>query len=464
MTNGGLQAVRTLLLSPYWAFWEDSVGDIDLRADRLTTLGFLTQDLEAHGVQVAASHVAEPGAEVPEIARPDVVIVAVTMAAPPDTITAMLDHLDPAVPVIVWALLQPVHAGAGTEAIVRDGATVGTPLLTSALHRAARPYVIIAGSRTPDTVGRVAVAARGLALAGNLRQTRLGRIGHPIPGYVSVDAPDEALAHAFGLQIVHIDPGQLRAASTSVSEAALSSCERELPTQVRPTDTLDLGISLRLRQGLHDLTATHDLSGGAINCHGPQLRHHEEIGVTPCYALGMETTAGKPWTCTGDILTAVAMLIAKRLSGAALYHEIESLDPETGTCLLANSGEFDLAWSGQDGTARCGPNPWFQSDAKVGLSVRHDLAPGPATLIAVVRQLDHPSGFRIVAATGQILEGLPDGLPTAGGNFRFDAGSVKAWERWIEAGVSHHSALAKGDVSEGVRALAQALGTDYIDI
>jgi len=39
---------------------------------------------------------------------------------------------------------------------------------------------------------------------------------------------------------------------------------------------------------------------------------------------------GKPFTCTGDILTAVAMLTTKRLGAAALYHEIEAIDYESG--------------------------------------------------------------------------------------------------------------------------------------
>jgi L-fucose isomerase-like protein len=78
----------------------------------------------------------------------------------------------------------------------------------------------------------------------------------------------------------------------------------------------------------------------------PALRFAADPGIAPCYALGRETTRGIPWTCTGDITAAIAMLTLKQLGAAALYHEIEALDQRNGEALLANSGEHDL------GTAR----------------------------------------------------------------------------------------------------------------
>ena len=87
--------------------------------------------------------------------------------------------------------------------------------------------------------------------------------------------------------------------------------------------------SLRAAIALEAVVDAHGLDGGAFNCHVPQFRFGEPIGIAPCWALGRLTTGGRPFTCTGDIVTAVAMLTTKRLGGAAVYHEIEAIDYAT---------------------------------------------------------------------------------------------------------------------------------------
>jgi hypothetical protein len=61
--------------------------------------------------------------------------------------------------------------------------------------------------------------------------------------------------------------------------------------------------SLRAALALQAVVDRHTLDGGAFNCHVPQFRFGDEIGIAPCWALGRLTTAGRPFTCTGDILT-----------------------------------------------------------------------------------------------------------------------------------------------------------------
>ncbi len=128
----------------------------------------------------------------------------------------------------------------------------------------------------------------------------------------------------------------------------------------------------------------HDLDGGAFNCHVPQFRFGDEIGIAPCWGLGRLTTMGMPFTCTGDILTAVAMLVTKRLGGAALYHEIEAIDYATGEVVIANSGEHDLAWLDPGERPRLRRNGWFcGTDAHCGVCAVLEPPPGPATLVGI---------------------------------------------------------------------------------
>ena len=83
------------------------------------------------------------------------------------------------------------------------------------------------------------------------------------------------------------------------------------------------------------------------------------------------------------------MLVGKRLSGAALYREVEAIDFETGEVALANSGEHDLAWCAEGCRPRLQANPWFESDPRTGASVWFELPPGPATMVGFTPHDDH---------------------------------------------------------------------------
>ena len=208
----------------------------------------------------------------------------------------------------------------------------------------------------------------------------------------------------------------------------------------------------------------HGLDGGAFNCHVPQFRFGEPIGIAPCWALGRLTSAGRPFTCTGDIVTAVAMLTTKRLGGAAIYHEIEAIDYATGEVVIANSGEHDLAWLAPGARPRLRPNGWFCGrDAHCGMCAVLEPAPGPATLVGFTPHPAARGGFRYVVARGELTSRTFPETGTVNGAFRFHDGPVEAaWARWASAGVNHHSSATPGDLSAEVVTVARHLGIEAV--
>jgi L-arabinose isomerase len=222
--------------------------------------------------------------------------------------------------------------------------------------------------------------------------------------------------------------------------------------------------SLRAAVAVEGLVAAHRLDAGAFNCHVPQFRFGEPIGIAPCWALGRSTSAGVPWTCTGDILTAVAMLVTKRLGGAAVYHEIEAVDYTTGEVVIANSGEHDLAWLAPGERPRLRRNGWFcGKDAHCGVCAAFEPAPGPATLVGFTPHPDALGGFRLIAARGDLTARRFPETGTVNGAFRFRDGTVEeAWARWAAAGVNHHSSATPGDLSGDVAAVARHLGIEAV--
>lgn len=470
---------RLLVIHPWWDLWahtapagfrEERMALARRIADRLADVADPVAVVEAGSLDDAATTGAALAQRAAEEGPFDVVLVLQTMAAPVGHTLAVLDRL-PGVPVVLWAAHETglVDGAFDHASITTAGATVGAPMLGNMLVRTARPFDLVLGRvDDPVVVGRVREALAVAAAASRIRRARLGRIGRPIPGYLHVDAPDEDIARATGITLVAVDPDEVVDAWRAVDRARVEALDAEVRAawvfEDDPTADGSLERSLRAALALEDVVAAHELDGGAFNCHVPQFRFGEEIGIAPCWGLGRLTTQGMPFTCTGDILTAVAMLVTKRLGGAALYHEIEAIDYATGEVVIANSGEHDLAWLAPGASPRLRRNGWFcGTDPRCGVCAVLEPAPGPATLVGFTPHPDSRGGFRLVAARGELTSRTFPATGTANGAFRFRDGTVEeAWARWARSGVNHHSSATPGDLSDAVMALADQLGIEGV--
>lgn len=465
---------RIAVLHPYWTLWEHT-APAGFRGARLELARALARELAADFEVLAVDEVAsvEDGERVGAALAadpPDAVLVLQTMAVPPAYALAALARVPGALPVI-WALHETGLVGDAFDHgdITTQGATVGAPMLTNMLVREGRAFELVLGRRgDPVVEGRVRGALRAAAAASAIRRARLGRVGEPIPGYLHVDLDDDALRVATGISVVRIDPDEVVERYRAVDPDRV----RALETEVRAAWTFEgdveadesLERSLRAALALEDVVEAHAIDGGAFNCHVPQFRFGQEIGIAPCFGLGRLTSMGTPFTCTGDIVTAVAMLATRRLGGAALYHEIEAIDYASGEVVIANSGEHDLAWLAPGERPRLRRNGWFcDKDPHCGVCAVIEPPAGPATLVGFTPHPEARGGFRFVVARGELTARRFPVTGTANGAFRFGQGSVEeAWARWAMAGVNHHSSATPGDLSAEMITLARLLGVEAV--
>lgn len=462
------------VMLPYWRFWETSAGGPGFRDDRRRLLDLVVGALAESGIDAvwtglvdsqeagarAAGEIGGSGAEV--------LLVVQTMAVPPSYTMAALDPLAE-IPLVVWAAQRTrrLRSGFDQSDITTLGSTVGTPMLTNVLGRGGRPFELVVGSTADAPVlDRLARALRAGAVARSVSRSRVGRVGRPIEGYDCVDVDDGSLRAATGIELVPIAPSEIRDRYRGVSDVSAMENEIEAGLEDVTTPTEARTRSLRLAAAMEKLDCAHGLDAGAMNCHVEEIRFGHDPGVTPCFGLGRETTRGIPWTCSGDVLTAVAMLVAKQLGGAALYHEIEAIDFETGEVVIANSGEHDLEWRPPGCRPRLQSNPWYRQDPLTGVHVWFELPQGPATLVGFAAFHSEPSGFRLIAAEGEVTgRSFPDS-PTVGGAFRFSGTEPVeiAWRRWAKAGVNHHSAAAPGHLADQVEIVARFLGIGFVRV
>ena len=466
--------VSAAVMLPYWGFWESSAGGAAFRSDRQDLLDEVVERLARAGVDVVWSGMVDSpeagvaAAESIGAAGAQVLVVAQSMAVPPTYAMAALDRLGD-LPAVVWAVQRSrtLRTGFDQSDITMLGATVGTPMLTNLMVRSGRPFELVVGGISEEPI--VEQLARTVGAAGvarSLASASIARVGRPIDGYDCVDVDDEVLKVATGIELIPVDPAEIRTLYRGVSDVTGLETELAGSYEDATEDLEGRTRSLRLAVAIEELDRVRSFDAGAMNCHVAEIRFADEPGVAPCFGLGRETTRGVPWTCAGDVLTAVAMLVAKRLGGAALYHEIEAIDFDTGEVAIANSGEHDLGWCGRGARPRLQPNPWYRSDPITGLSAWFELPPGPATLVGFTPHHDEPSGFRLIAAEGEITGRSFPESPTVGGAFRFAGGQPvgEAWRRWALAGANHHSAVAPGSLAAGVGVVARYLRIGFARI
>ncbi len=464
---------RVGIVHPYWTLWEHTASP-SFRGDRMALAAAVADDIAITVDVAAVAEIAsaEDGVAVGRrLATLDVEVVLVlqTMAVPAAWTMAAIEAL-PGVPVVVCALHEAGLEGrVDHSTITTQGATVGAPMLSNLLSRADRSFDLVLVRRSdPDGLARLIASLRLAGIARRISCSRLGRIGRPLEGYTHVDVDDGALRAATGIELVAVDPDEVVDRYRAVPAADVRALEADVRRDWRLEGDLAAGESLdrslRAALAIEAVADAHDLDGGAFNCHVPQFRFGEPIGIAPCWGLGRLTSGGRPFTCTGDIVTAVAMLTTKRLGGAALYHEIEAIDYATGEVVIANSGEHDLAWLADGERPRLQRNNWFcGKDPHCGVCAAFEPSPGPATLVGFTPHPRSRGGFRYVIARGELTSRRFPDTGTVNGAFRFADGPVEAaWGRWALAGVNHHSSATPGDMAADVVAVANHLAIDAV--
>jgi L-arabinose isomerase len=393
---------------------------------------------------------------------PHVVLVIQTMGTQPAFTLAALDQLS-GLPVVVWwaQTMETSTSSFDHAADVAEGGAVGTPMLTNMLVRRRTSFQLVEGHyASTETIAEVGEVLSIAGAAARLRRARIGRVGFPIDGYACVDADETSLRESLVGEFIHIEPSEVRQRFLDVDEESIALLAASVRTSFDVATTVETDgfeRSIRFAVAIRQLCNDHELDGGIMNCHVPELRFNADVGVTPCFGLGVSTTAGIPWTCAGDMLTIVPMLSLKLLGEGGVYHELEARDPSTLEFVIANTGEHDLAMAGDERPSVV-RNDWFAGDPRCGVCACYSLRPGPAALVGFTQI---GTSHRFIVARGAITgRGWPN-VGTVNGAFTFESGRP-GWIRWCEAGVNHHSALTSATAVSKLERLCRLLDVELV--
>jgi L-arabinose isomerase len=287
-------------------------------------------------------------------------------------------------------------------------------------------------------------------------------LGDVIPGYLDVVVDRQALTRDIGIEIVDISAQEL----TRVFHSIPSEQEEKFLRAMRSVPVCDLTDAVqskcaRLTAAMQALVSEYRLDGGAINCHTAYFRENPPIGIVACYSVSRLLQEGIPFTCTGDILTAVAALIVQFLGAPPQWCECVMIDYERDFMLLSNTGEGDPLMAAQPGRVRIIANRQFERGGEAGACLAFPLRPGPATLLGFSPKKSALGGWSLVIAQGEILNEHFPKIGSPNSAFRFEGGNTAdAFNRWCLGGATHHGIVTHGKYVEAFRDVADFLGIE----
>jgi L-arabinose isomerase len=402
---------------------------------------------------------------------PDLLLLVPTMATPPAGIAALARQAG--VPVVIACAheLSQVTDAYDMRELCRHSTNVGAAMLGAMLRRdpaGATPILVSGFLDDPAFHARLRMALRTAALAVQMRGLRIGRLGAPMPGYDHIGLSAEEAAMG-GVEVVDIALPDWQARNDAVTEAEIAAFRHDrlphlLPRQTdwAPSESLDRAIRQAL--ALDRLAQEAALACGSLCCRGP-FGVEMPRGAIGCLATSLMTGSGRPFSATGDLVTAIAMLIGKRLGGATLYCELDAVDRSRDAFLVANTGEGDFGWCPPGSRAAIRPAAAHSGREVPGVVLQHELSAGPATMLGVVPD-PQAGSFRLIALEGATPDApAKTGLKVTNGWFQTALRpATAAFEAWAEAGATHHGALSRGALAEPSRWLARALGYRVAEI
>jgi L-arabinose isomerase len=451
------------LIVPYVAFYEKiapvgaekrefarSVAERLAGAMDVVDCGLVTTEEEAAGAGVRLSRESI-----------DAVVIAPAVATFGALGWAALRQLTE--PVCLWNI-QPdegVSADYDIGTLIRNSGGLGTQALANTLAREGRPFVVAFSTERdsiPDKLTRFAEAA---AVWNRLKRARFGRIGTVFESMTDIAmradkwraTPIVSVAASGILEAYERQPDADVTAQVAELEAA-HSVEEITPEELYRSARLSLALDAIVRE--------HALDGGAFNCHGENCLQNSQIGVSACYGVSRQTSEGRPFSCTGDLPTAIGMKILQELAGSVIYGELDLVDRERDLVLLANGGEGHFGAA--IGPVTIAGNENFAGLHGRGASLRFTSFRGPATILSFT-PLAGDSRYRMIAAEGTLEAAPPTRLGVFHAAFRFRGlDAVSAYERWCEAGAVHHIAIAPGEWAEHLALLALLSGFELVEI
>nr|WP_308282986.1 L-fucose/L-arabinose isomerase family protein [Pseudonocardia nigra] len=338
------------------------------------------------------------------------------------------------------------------------------PEMANAFERAGVEFRSVSGYLEDERAwARIARWVKAAGVRGTLRHGRHGLMGHLYPGMLDVSTDLTSVTAQLGGHVEVLEFDDLRVRVEDVTDAQVA--ERvDLATEVFEPDTTvnpdDLAWGARVSVGLDRLVDDFALDSLAYYHRGLNGEQHEKLGAGMILGASLLTARGVPAAGEYELRNSIAMLVMDRLGAGGSFTELQALNFVDDVVEMGHDGPAHLAISSRKPLLRGlgvyhGKRGW-------GVSVEFDVTPGPVTTFGIGQRRD--GRYVMVAAEGTVVPGplLRIGNTTSRVDFGCDPGE---WtDAWSASGVDHHWALGTGHRAGELRAVAELLDLEFVEV
>ncbi|KAB2352476.1 L-fucose/L-arabinose isomerase family protein [Actinomadura rudentiformis] len=338
------------------------------------------------------------------------------------------------------------------------------PEMANAFQRCGVPFRSVSShledERAWTKIGRWVRAA---GVRGALRHGRHGLMGHLYPGMLDVSTDLTLVSANFGGHVEVLEFDDLRVRVEKVTDSEVKAKKDQTTEIFELADSVnddDLTWAAKVSVGLDRLVEDFELDSLAYYHRGLDGEMHERLGAGMILGASLLTARGIPAAGEYELRTSLAMLIADRLGAGGSFTELQALDFHRGHVEMGHDGPAHLAISARRPLLR--GLGVYHGKRGYGVSVEFDVKHGPVTAFGIIQRRDGHYAF--VASEGETVDGphLQIGNTTSRVDFGCDPGE---WtDAWSATGISHHWALGTGHRIADLRALADLMETDLVEV
>jgi L-arabinose isomerase len=457
-------------LETYWAQFEG------LRERLLGYQQYIAGRLESLGMEVVnAGLVDNPDtarrtAEFFREKRVEGVFLYISTYALSHTVLPVAQRLQ--VPVVILNL-QPVPAidykafnalgdrGRMTGEWLAHCQACSVPEIANVFNTAELRYDIITGWLEEDQSWKeIEDWCGAMRVRSQMRDTRIGILGHYYCGMLDVYTDVTRLAAVFGSHFELLEMDELAAAWDGVSAGDIAGKREQFDAEFAVSDeceAAELDRAARTSCALDRLVGEKRLGALAYYYEGWQGNNHENIVTSVIAGNTLLTAHHVPVAGECEVKNVVAMKIMDSFNAGGSFSEFYAMDFPADAVLWGHDGPAHAAIA--EGDVGLVPLPVYHGKPGKGLSIQMSVKHGPVTFLAVVQGKGGSTFF--LCAEGESVPGPILEIGNTNSRYHFSIPARDFVNRWSKAGPAHHCAIGIGHIAGKIEKLARLLGIEF---
>lgn len=364
-------------------------------------------------------------------------------------------HRFPDVPILLWALREPVIDGGR----LRLNSLTGAYSAANTIRQFRKePLEFVFGAPGEEAVKtKIGAMVKAAELKLSLKSLKLSAIGHTPQGFGFGRAMDAEMLHTFGVWLESIEAREL-------IEKAKSYTDSECESYLRDAEKKTVGLSAVPEQNRKDFARLYKAYAEYVKENGigalasrcwPDF--FTSFGTPVCTVLGLLNDLGIAASCEADTYGALSMHMGMHLTGEpAFFGDPVSLDEEENSITFWHCGMAACSLAREDTGAVIGEH----CNRHIGPTLEFGCKAAPK--ITIFRVGKAPSGtFRFFIASGEALDKEKQFFGTSV-TVRTEGCAEQIVKKTVEEGWEPHFAVLYGDAAESLEMLGHMLNIEVL--